>query len=328
MTLLRLTTTIQQYRLGLALCCGLLLSTTVFSQSYDLKVSTEQLDKRHAVRVRNAGRAPIQIKLQLAEANNVATQPAFPIERVIAAGSTLEIAQLFAADARMAYQFRYSYTWIMGDPRATPDARASYRLPFEPGQRFIVSQAYGGPTLTHSRPDSQYAVDIDMPIGTPILAARSGYVLENSRPYDTGKAEPYYWDKINLVRILHDDGTWADYGHLLRYSANVVAGQRIEAGVEIGLSGSSGFSSGPHLHFVIQRNDNGRIVSVPFKFITKQLGSFVATYKQALVADTEVKLSKRSNAHSDAQPKKALAQCRSSGSAVIDAATLACMRGQ
>jgi murein DD-endopeptidase MepM/ murein hydrolase activator NlpD len=130
------------------------------------------------------------------------------------------------------------------------------------------------------------------------------------------------------VRILHDDGTWADYGHLLRYSANVVAGQRIEAGVEIGLSGSSGFSSGPHLHFVIQRNDNGRIVSVPFKFITKQLGSFVATYKQALVADTEVKLSKRSNAHSDAQPKKALAQCRSSGSAVIDAATLACMRGQ
>ena len=58
----------------------------------------------------------------------------------------------------------------------------------------------------------------------------------------------------NYVRILHDDGTMGVYLHLMRGSVAVREGQRVEAGMQIGRSGNTGNSTGPHLHFVVQRN--------------------------------------------------------------------------
>ena len=58
----------------------------------------------------------------------------------------------------------------------------------------------------------------------------------------------------NLVRILHDDGTWAEYAHLNRSTIRVRPGDVVERGEYIADSGNTGFSSGPHLHFVVQRN--------------------------------------------------------------------------
>ncbi len=169
-----------------------------------------------------------------------------------------------------------------------------------------------------------------MPEGTPIVAARSGYVIDNVRLFDTGKLDPAFLDKANYVLILHDDGTWADYAHLTHYSANVYVGTRVEAGTVIGLSGSSGYSSGPHLHFAIQRNEGGKVVSVPFRFYTVAKGTFSPAPNQPVTADygarqPETAITTLGNP--SRETKRTARQCMG-GRNTIDDAVLRCMNGQ
>ena len=70
----------------------------------------------------------------------------------------------------------------------------------------------------------------------------------------------------NFVRILHDDGTMGVYLHLMRNSVAVSEGQRVALGDKLALSGNTGNSTGPHLHFVVQRNVGMALESIPFNF--------------------------------------------------------------
>jgi len=253
--------------------------------TYPFKVESRRSGKQYEVMAINGGRAPIYVKLALTQSDNIDSSRPWPIRQLVAPGQTVELTRVHAADGTRAYSFNFKHTWLYGDPAAKPDANAKYRLPFASGLAFPIHQAPGGPLTTHDNIYSREAVDIIMPVGTPIVAARAGYVIMNIRPYDTGKLEPDYLDKANLVRIIHDDGTWADYVHLQKYSSNVAPGMRVEAGTQIGLSGSSGYSSQPHLHFVVQRNDGEQAVSVPFRFWTRAGGSFAPVYMSTVTAD-------------------------------------------
>src|SRR5690625_5722784 len=64
----------------------------------------------------------------------------------------------------------------------------------------------------------------------------------------------YFGPRANFVRILHDDGSMALYAHLDYGGVSVRDGQRVKRGQRIGRSGNTGFSTGPHLHFVVQVN--------------------------------------------------------------------------
>ena len=66
--------------------------------------------------------------------------------------------------------------------------------------------------------------------------------------------------------ILHDDGTMGVYLHLMRHSVLVAEGQRVQVGTPLARSGNTGNSSGPHLHFVIQRNVGLALESIPYDF--------------------------------------------------------------
>ena len=79
-------------------------------------------------------------------------------------------------------------------------------------------------------------------------------------------ADPKYQSRANAVRILHEDRTMAVYAHLQADSVRVTPGQRVERGAWLANSGNTGFSTGPHLHFAIQRNTGMDLVSVPFEF--------------------------------------------------------------
>ncbi len=131
-----------------------------------------------------------------------------------------------------------------------------------------MTQAYPD-IVTHTDPSSQYAIDFAMPIGTHVDAARGGVVIEIASDFfeagvDAAKDGP----RANVVRILHDDGTMSLYGHLNWNSIRVVPGQRVERGEYIADSGNTGFSTGPHLHFVVQRNRGGAIISLAVEFET------------------------------------------------------------
>jgi murein DD-endopeptidase MepM/ murein hydrolase activator NlpD len=80
-------------------------------------------------------------------------------------------------------------------------------------------------------------VDIAVPSGTKVKAIAAGRVVESGPHGGYG----------NLVAIEHPDGTRSLYGHNSRLE--VSAGDRVEAGATVALSGSTGRSTGPHLHF-------------------------------------------------------------------------------
>ncbi|MFJ4866827.1 peptidoglycan DD-metalloendopeptidase family protein [Streptomyces sp. NPDC088748] len=83
-------------------------------------------------------------------------------------------------------------------------------------------------------------VDFAIPIGTPVRAVRDGVVISSSWQGAYG----------NAVVIRHDDGIYTLSAHLS--TLGVAAGQRVSAGDQIGLSGSTGNSTGPHLHLEVR----------------------------------------------------------------------------
>ena len=152
---------------------------------------------------------------------------------------------------------------LPGDPGARP-RDVEYLLPLQ--QRSIrVDQGFGG-GFSHNDPQNRYAVDFAADIGTPVLAAREGLVMQVESDFEKASLNrERYGGRANFIRILHDDGTMALYAHLRSEGALVRVGQRIRAGQQIGLSGNTGFTTGPHLHFVVQVNRGMKLESLPFR---------------------------------------------------------------
>ena len=140
-----------------------------------------------------------------------------------------------------------------------------YRKPFSEYADWRISQGFHG-QASHGDALNAYAVDFALLMGTPVKAARSGVVMEviDNHP-DRGGVRRSDLDNANIVRIVHEDGSMAVYGHLLQDSVTVKPGQWLPAGAVIAQSGNSGYSHGPHLHFAVQINTGMQLQSVPFR---------------------------------------------------------------
>jgi murein DD-endopeptidase MepM/ murein hydrolase activator NlpD len=128
-----------------------------------------------------------------------------------------------------------------------------------------VSQAFGG-SFSHSGPE-KYAIDWTMPEATPVLAARAGVVVALKEDSTRGGPNRRFENDANFILIEHSDGTIANYAHLMHDGVRVKVGQRVTTGEFIGLSGNTGFSSGPHLHLSVFRPLDGKSrESIPIRF--------------------------------------------------------------
>lgn len=211
---------------------------------------------------------PVEIELKLVDAVNVIAEPPLPARFVVPGQTEQILVGIGAEDPRRGFQYRLQMASVPGPPGSRPAAEVVLAPPFAAGEQFPVSQGFLG-ARTHTTPDSEYAVDIVMPVGTPVLAVRDGTVMDVEEDFNRGGADrEKFLEKANHVRILHEDGTMTVYAHLDMASVSVRRGARIRAGQQIARSGNTGFSSGPHLHFALQRNVGMELVSLPFKFET------------------------------------------------------------
>jgi murein DD-endopeptidase MepM/ murein hydrolase activator NlpD len=242
----------------------------------ELPIWTRAVPDGRAIVARNVYFAPLLLDIVLTDVRRAADGIAPRVTVLVPPRAEVVVATVQGAGRGVVPAFGYRAEYSLGDPLARHDVNARYRLPFADGLRFLVSQAPGGTAHTHTTPDTTEAVDFAMPAGTPIVAARAGVVMQVVQHHGPGRADPAYIDRANLVRIVHDDGTWADYAHLQRASVRVKPGQRVAAGHLLALSGNSGYTSGPHLHFAVKRNRGGEIVSVPVRFRTDVAGEFAA----------------------------------------------------
>ena len=209
---------------------------------------------------------PVQVAYELAQMENLAPDTARRGLLVLPPRSETPLLTIARGDLSRPSSFEYQFQYIPGDPEANHQPERPYRLPFAPASRFPISQAYPD-AITHSDPSSEHALDFVMPVGTGVYATRGGVVIEVASDFfRSGTDLNTDGPRANIVRVLHDDGTMSLYAHLNWNSIRVVPGQRVQRGEYLADSGNTGFSTGPHLHFAVQRNMGGSIVSVPIQF--------------------------------------------------------------
>jgi hypothetical protein len=144
-------------------------------------------------------------------------------------------------------------------PEAAKKDGPIYSLPYEPGEAFFVGQGY----LEFPTHENVYAIDWQMPEETPILAAAAGEVIAVVDSFSKGGLTEDMKNKVNYIVLRHEDGTRSHYYHLAENGAKVKVGQKVKEGELIALSGNTGYSSTPHLHFFVDRMENGNWVSFP-----------------------------------------------------------------
>lgn len=138
-----------------------------------------------------------------------------------------------------------------------------YRLPYQLGTRHRVGQGYNG-KFSHR---GEYAIDWNMPVGTPVYAARGGRVIDVVDHHTSGGVRKSFRERGNNIRILHDDNSIGAYVHLKSKGVFVTVGDSVVQGQKIGLSGNTGYSSGPHLHYEVYGiNQFLEEVNFPIKF--------------------------------------------------------------
>lgn len=276
------------------LCClllhGALCAYAAAASAYPFRVTSERGVGGYTLIARNGGPAPVSVRLVLNNVGNVDASRFLPVYAVVRPHSEDVLLQVRPAIVGRPYSFSSESVYSIGSYYAEHDARAVYRLPFANGRSSLITQGGDGPRTTHTTPDSEHAIDFTMPEGTLVVAARDGIVIESESGNRLGGKSPLLLSMANFVRILHADDTLATYAHLAPGGVKVQVGQRVKAGTVIGRSGATGYASGPHLHFVVQKllgsGQGFAVVSLPIRFYTgNRAQDFVPQYRQTVTAD-------------------------------------------
>ncbi|RYX87688.1 M23 family metallopeptidase [bacterium] len=232
----------KRYFLFLLFC----LSLTGILHAQNLKIFHENKPQGYIIYASNAEWYPVSVDLELDLTNMSFSQGSKTLFVIPAKTDKFKVGEL-TAQANAAYKFGYKFHFTMGDVTLTDyDKSFEYDLPFGKGKSYRLYQGYNG-SFSHQHENS---LDFTMPESTDILAARDGTVVQviqnNTESCPREECKKYN----NYITIMHPDGTFVSYVHIKYNGAKFQPGQHVKKGDVIALSGSVGFTSGPHLHFV------------------------------------------------------------------------------
>ena len=189
------------------------------------------------------------------DAKNVVSSPPLPTKFIIEGHQTRTIARVTRDDPKQSWRCSYRWHWCYGRNDANHDPQAVYELPYASGQKYKIVQGFHG-TFSHFGQDD-FALDFGMPEGSQVMAARAGTVVFVCQRFSEGAPQEYYRNRVNTVRIKHDDGTMAEYCHFRFNGVEVKEGERVQVGHLLGYSGHTGYAAGPHLHFLVYKAVDG-----------------------------------------------------------------------
>lgn len=157
--------------------------------------------------------------------------------------------------------------------------------------RFRVTSPFG-PRSLNGAEDVHKGIDLVGESSKYICAVVGGTVMSSAIVTDKSNLT---WQWGNYVRIDGSDGKRYYYCHMSKRL--VSAGERIEAGAHVGVEGSTGYSTGSHLHFEVRDSSGTSINPVPFIGISNAVGIYGDDYRA--LAAAKFKLSERTLAYMD-----------------------------
>ncbi|MFA5131948.1 MAG: peptidoglycan DD-metalloendopeptidase family protein [Candidatus Paceibacterota bacterium] len=142
-----------------------------------------------------------------------------------------------------------------------------------PVANVIITQYFGNTPFASKNPQvyngsGHNGIDFGVKVGTPILAAAAGTVVGTGNTDSACSGVSY--GKWVLIR--HTNGLTTLYAHLSVIQAT--SGQTVASGDKVGLSGNTGYSTGPHLHFTVYASDSVHI-SAPTEYKSKVCGTYM-----------------------------------------------------
>jgi len=107
----------------------------------------------------------------------------------------------------------------------------------------------------------KFAIDFVLPEGTTLLASKAGKVIDIKINSKQGGADPKYNDikYLNYMTLQHSNGEFSQYAHLKYQGSLVKLGDKVTQGQPIALSGNTGFTTAPHLHFHVLKLNNSKV---------------------------------------------------------------------
>ncbi len=161
--------------------------------------------------------------------------------------------------------FSFTGSEIGNPAEVNIDTSTRYAYPFLQNKSYKIIQGYEG-GFSHNSDYSRFAVDFALAIGDTVCAARSGIVVGVIKGYDVGGKDRKYRDYANFITLYHAEGIFTQYVHLKQNGVFVALGDSVKINQPIGLSGMTGFTSIPHLHFNVLKPTADGVKSFPVKF--------------------------------------------------------------
>ncbi|RUA33462.1 MAG: hypothetical protein DSY77_10140 [Bacteroidetes bacterium] len=260
-------------KINLFLFFSIFYTSFIFAQQKAIEIHYKKSESGFVFYANNNELVPYTVKINFQKLENLAsnsTEKSF-IRTIPANTSNQKIIELNKIKDHKGTSFDFNFFYNIGDPSLEIDTDFPYLLPYKHGKRVRVGQGNNG-SGTHKGVN---AIDFNLNIGDSIYAARSGVVVEVKEDSNVGGNNPKFEPYGNFIKVFHKDGTIGSYVNLMQNGSLVQKGDKIEKGQLIGFSGNTGWSSGPHLHFMVAQNKDFQNITLPVKFLNYKQELFI-----------------------------------------------------
>ncbi len=242
------------------------------SKRYDpylIKATDKVVDGQLNIRIINPVRSPIRIWIH---SPDTAVQSVFDTTNPILLNEKVDSTLVFPTIGHGQHRIRYRFR--LGNP-----SRAIFttpvELPFSKGREYYILQGNNAP-FSHNNDLMRYALDINLAVGDTISSSSDGYVVGVVDGYSRGGKDPKWKPYGNFITVYEPiSGIYYQYVHLHHKGSFVAVGDSVVRGQPIGLSGMTGFTTGPHLHFsaLVPTDDVEGLISIPVEFVEGYKGT-------------------------------------------------------